>query len=152
MTLTAVERRGLADAVRAEHAAVYAYGIVDAYSAPQRRRAVTEASAVHRSRRDVAMRLLRADGIEPPVAEAGYVIPAAVTDPVSAAALAAEVESETAVAWRAVLEQSTPQPDGATGGLRSTALEALTDCAVRGATWRAVLGQRPPTTAFPGQP
>ncbi len=152
MTLTADEQRGLADAVRAEHAAVYAYGLVDAYASPQRRTAVTEAAAIHRLRRDATMSLLRANGVQPPAAEAGYVIPAPVTDPVTAAALAAEVESETAVAWRAVLERSTPQPQGATAGLRSTAVDALTDCALRCASWRAVLGQLPSTTAFPGQP
>lgn len=148
-------RQALADAVRAEHAAVYAYGIVDAYAAAQRSAAVNAAATAHRRRRDATVALLRASGTQAPVAAPGYVIPLPVTDAASAAALAAEVERETAVAWRSVLEHSDPDPDpppAPADDVRASAVAALTDCAVRAATWRAVLGQSPTTTAFPGQP
>lgn len=144
------EQQSLADALRAEHAAVYAYGIVDAYAAKQRSAAVDGGAAAHRARRDATTTLLRVSGTPPPVAEAGYVIPVPVTDAASAAVLAAEVENETAVAWRSVLERSAPGT--AATDLRASAVAALTDCAVRMAQWRAALGQSPPTTAFPGQP
>ena len=152
MSLSADEQQAVADALRAEHAAVYAYGLVDAYAAPQRSAAINEAAAAHRARRDATTSLLRSNGVAPPAAEAGYVIPLPVTDPTTAVALAAEIESETAVVWRSLLERSAPQSANATTGLRSTAVDALADCAVRGAGWRAVLGQSPPTTPFPGQP
>jgi len=152
VSLSTDEQQALADALRAEHAAVYAYGLVDAYAAPQRRTAVNEAASAHRARRDATTSLLRTNGVAPPAAEAGYVIPMPVTDPTTAVALAAEIENETAVAWRSLLERSTPQPGGTAMGLRSTAVGSLTDCAVRGARWRVVLGQSPPTRAFPGQP
>lgn len=152
MSLSTDEQQALADALRAEHAAVYAYGLVDAYAAPQRRTAVNEAASAHRARRDATTSLLRTNGVAPPAAEAGYVIPMPVTDPTTAVALAAEIENETAVAWRSLLERSNPQPGGTAMGLRSTAVGSLTDCAVRGARWRVVLGQSPPTRAFPGQP
>lgn len=147
LPLSGQEQQALADAVRAEHAAVYAYGLVAAYAAAQRGAAVTEAAGAHRARRDAATALLRASGAQPPPAEAGYVIPLPVTDPATALALAAQVERETAVAWRAVLERSEP-----TAPVRASAVAALTDCAVRAAGWRAVLAQLPPTTAFPGSP
>jgi hypothetical protein len=146
------EQQSLADAVRAEHAAVYAYGLVAAYAADENSAAVNAAGAAHRSRRDATMRLLRTDGVEPPQAEAGYVIPVPVTNPETAAKLAAEVENETALAWRSVLERTTPTGDGSSTDLRATAVTALTDCAVRMATWRAALGESPPTTPFPGKP
>lgn len=153
--MTTEEQQSLADAVGAEHAAVYAYGLVDAYAANQRGSAVAAATTAHQTRRDAAMSLLRAAGVAPPQSEAGYVLPAPVTDAPSAIALAAEVEHETAVAWRSVLERSTPVPQGTEAGpqeLRSTAVAALIDCAVRLAQWRAVLGYVPPTTPFPGTP
>ncbi len=121
----------MADAVRAEHAAVYAYGLVDAYAAAQRRAAVTEAATVHRARRDTATALLQADGVVPPAAEAGYAIPVMVTNATTAVTMAVEIESETAVAWRSVLERSSAQPQGTIAGVRSMAVDALTDCAVR---------------------
>lgn len=150
--MTEEERAAVADAVRAEHAAVYAYGLVDAYAAAQRSAAVTEAATVHRARRDAATALLQADGVVPPAAEAGYAIPVVVTNTTTAVTMAVEIESETAVAWRSVLERSSAQPQGTIAGVRSMAVGALTDCAVRAARWRGVLAQSPPTTAFPGQP
>jgi len=98
--VTEEERAAVADAVRAEHAAVYAYGLVDAYAAAQRSAAVTEAATVHRARRDTATALLQADGVVPPAAEAGYAIPVVVTNTTTAVTMAVEIESETAVAWR----------------------------------------------------
>lgn len=156
--LSQQEQQSLGDALRAEHAAVYAYGLVAAHAAAQRDAVVAEAAAAHRARRDRATSLLSVGDARPPQAEAGYVLPVAVIDPTTAALLAAEVENETAVAWRSVLERSAPdqpapQVDGPlSAGVRSVAVDALIDCAVRMALWRGVLGQSSPTTAFPGQP
>ncbi|WP_127782375.1 DUF4439 domain-containing protein [Rhodococcus sp. X156] len=146
----AEQQQALADAVAAEHAAVFAYGVVDAHASPQRQAWVTAVSAAHRARRDATSEALRATGATPPHAAAGYTLPVAVNDPITAAELGVRVETETAVAWRAVLERSAP--DASATGLRATAAAALTDCAVRAAYWRAALTTNPVTTAFPGQP
>ena len=61
-----------------------------------------------------------------------------------AARLAARIEDDCAVAWRAVLEQSGAEDE------RKFALTALTQCAVLAARWRQVLGAWPVTRAFPG--
>ena len=61
-----------------------------------------------------------------------------------AATLAVRMEEDSAVAWRAVLEQATTTDD------RTLAVTALTEAAVTAARWRAVLGTSPTTVAFPG--
>ena len=81
-----------------------------------------------------------------PVADPGYTVPFPVVDPVTAAQLAATIENETAIAWRSVVERAESEPT------RSTGVEALTESAVRLATWRAILGTAPVTVPFPGQP
>jgi hypothetical protein len=140
------EQQGLIDAVRAEHAAVFAYGIVAAFSNPQRADLIATNSAAHRARRDATVDALTAASVPAPVADSGYTVPFAVFDPVTAAQLAATIESDTAVAWRSVVERAESEHT------RRTGIEALTECAVRLATWRTILGTAPATVPFPGQP
>ncbi|MGF6889412.1 hypothetical protein ABIA39_008877 [Nocardia sp. GAS34] len=74
-----------------------------------------------------------------------YQPPLPVNDPIPAAKFAATVESDTAIAWRSLIERAdSPQ-------VRRMGIEALTDCAVRLATWQQILGVNPATTAFPGR-
>lgn len=70
-------------------------------------------------------------------------MPFSVTGPIGAAKLAVRMESDCAVAWRAVLEQSGSEQD------RGFALTALTQSALMAARWRQVLGAWPVTEAFP---
>ncbi|MFC9789939.1 ferritin-like domain-containing protein [Rhodococcus sp. NPDC127528] len=140
------EQQGLVDALRAEHAAVYAYGIVAAFSNPTRAGQVSADAAAHRARRDATADALAAASVTAPGAETGYTLPFPVTDPTTAIQLAAQVEADTAVAWRSVIERAQSEPTRAMG------VDALTEAALRGARWRAVLGVTPPTVAFPGQP
>ncbi|MGA9870686.1 MAG: DUF4439 domain-containing protein, partial [Rhodococcus sp. (in: high G+C Gram-positive bacteria)] len=77
---------------------------------------------------------------------AAYSIPIAVTDPVTAAQLAAQAEVDTSIAWRSVIERSRSGPT------RDTGVVALTEAALRLANWRQILGVVPSTSAFPGQP
>lgn len=145
----------MADALRAEHAAVYAYGVVAAFVLAPRKDAVAAATAAHEVRRDAVNRALVAAGAIAPVSEPGYLMPLAVTDPVTATQLAVIVETDTAVAWRSVLERSDPSTEGVPGGsfdVRATAVAGLSDCAVRATGWRVALGTVPATTAFPGLP
>ncbi|MEV0946316.1 ferritin-like domain-containing protein [Rhodococcus sp. NPDC049939] len=145
-TLTAAEAQSLADALTAEHAAVFAYGVVAAFSNPTRDAQVAADAAAHRACRDSLTDMLTAAGMPAPAAAAGYTLPFPVVDPVTAAQLAAQAEVDTAVAWRAVVEH------GDTAEIRALGVTALTDAAIREANWRLALGTDPVTKPFPGQP
>lgn len=134
----------LYDAVGAEHAAIYGYGIVSSRVMPDSNDLVSRALAQHRDRRETAIGMLKERSIDAPVPAAGYQLPFAVTGPIGAAKLAVRMESDCAVAWRAVMEQSDSEQD------RAFALTGLTQCAQMAARWRQVLGAWPVTEAFPG--
>lgn len=141
---TPQERAALTDALAAERAAVYAYGLVAAYAAPQRSAAVDGAQRAHRDRRDALLATLTDQGAAAPPGESAYDV-GPLTDATGAAALAARVEEAAGVTWRSVLERSDP------GELRRTALAALVDTATRASSWRVALEQ-PALRTFPGQP
>ncbi|RVW04303.1 ferritin-like domain-containing protein [Rhodococcus xishaensis] len=140
------EQQALIDALRAEYAATFAYGLVAAFASPRRADLVAANTAAHRARRDATIDALTAAGVDVPPPEAGYAMPFPVTDPTSAARLAAQVEADTAAAWRSVIERSESEHT------REVGVTALTEAAVREANWRKILGYQPPTNAFPGQP
>jgi hypothetical protein len=110
------------DALAAEHAAIFGYGVLgahlDANSA-----AATQArtgEAVHRDRRDALVARLTGAGATPVPAGAVYAVPFPVTDKASALHLA-------------------------------VLLEALVDSAVRATAWRRIAGISPATVSFPGK-
>ncbi len=139
------EQQALVDALEAEHSAVFGYGVVAAFADPARAGEVAADTASHRARRDATIDALHAADVTPPVAAPGYTIPFPVTDPVGAARLAAQIESDTAIAWRSVVERARSE------ATRGNALDALTEAALRAARWRTAAGV-PPTVAFPGLP
>lgn len=144
--MSAADQQALIDALSAEYAAVYAYGVIAAYANPDRERLVAEYTAAHRVRRDSTIDALKALSAPVPAPAAAYTTPFVVNDPIPAAKLAITVESDTAAAWRAAVEKAdTPE-------VRRTAIDGLTECALRLATWQSILGANPPTVAFPGQP
>ncbi len=134
----------LYDAIAAEHAAIYGYGMVSAHSLPIRNYLVSTTLAEHRRRREQAVSLLTERSVSAPLPAIGYQLPMEVKSPTEAARLAVQMENDCAVAWRAVLEQTDSEQD------REFAVTALTQCAVRAALWREVLGAWPVTEAFPG--
>lgn len=138
------DQAALYDAVAAEHAAIYGYGMVSAHSLPSRNGLVSDAMAQHRELRETALAMLAERNVEGPLPAAGYQLPMPVGSPPEAARLAVRIEDDCAVAWRAVIEQSESEDD------RRFALTALTGCAVRAAQWRRVVGAWPVTQAFPG--
>lgn len=142
------DQAALFDAVAAEHAAIYGYGMVSAHSLPTRNELVSEALAQHRDRREAALALLGERKVQVPLPAAGYQLPMVVDSPTDAAKLAVQMEMDCAVAWRAVLEQAREGTDGEKD--RSMGLTALTECAVMAARWRKVLRAWPMTEAFPG--
>jgi hypothetical protein len=134
------------DALGAEHAAMWAYGLVTAFVGNDLKEAVRTATSMHRARRDVTEVLLADAGQTPRPAEPAYVPATPVTDQAGAVAVLVVAESDATVAWRAVLDRT---DDAA---VRKTALESLTGSAVQAAKWRRVLGTAPATPSLPGQP
>lgn len=134
----------LTDALAAEHAAIYGYGVVGAFLDAQRKGLAMEAEAAHRARRDALVLRLAAQGASAPPAEARYGLPDPVTDPPSALKLAIALEERTAAAWRAALL-------AAEGDDRRLAVDALTDCAVRATRFRRAAGVAPAIVPFPGR-
>ncbi len=140
------EQQGLVDALDAEYAAVFAYGVVAAFSNSSRAELVASNTAAHRARRDATIDALQAASVAVPEPAAAYAVPFPVTDAVSAARLAVQAETDTSVAWRSLIERSQ------SGATREMGVQALTESAVRLATWQQILGVTPSSTAFPGQP
>jgi len=134
-----------AAALRAEHAAIFGYGLVGARLDAATVGLAAAAETAHRSRRDALVLRLSAKGFQPPVAEPAYAVPGPVTDQPSALRLAVLIEERTAVAWRAVLAETE-------GDDRRLAVEALIDCATRATRARRAAGITPATVAFPGRP
>jgi hypothetical protein len=134
------------DALGAEHAALWVYGLVSAFLPGDYDAALQEGSNAHRARRDATELLLSGAGQSPRSAEAAYVTPQPVTDQASAIVVLALAETDVTVAWRAVLERTDDRT------LRSGALGGLTDAAVRATRWRRAAGQAPATPPLPGTP
>jgi hypothetical protein len=135
---------GLADALRAEHAAIYAYGVLGARLDAATVALATGAETAHRVRRDALVVRLSGAGATLPPAEPAYTLPSPVTDQHSALLLAVIIEERTAVVWRAALS-------GTLGEDRKLGLDALIDCAVRATRIRRAAGVEQLTVAFPGQ-
>lgn len=144
--LTAADIEALQQAVAAEHAAVFAYGLVLAHAQNHRRDQIQDHLAAHRDRRDHTTAVLVGAGADVPAAAAGYTVDQVVDSPQAAAELAVVIEEQTAQSWYALIESAR------TPGVRALGAEALTDCAVRAARWRVAAGIVPATTAFPGRP
>ena len=134
----------LCAALTTEHAVIYGYGIVSAHCQPDVNNLVTSALNQHRQRRDQVIAMLASRSVTAPVAAAGYQLPMPVNNATDAARLAVRMENDTAVAWRAVVEQAKDPDD------RRFGVTALSQSAVLAARWKQALGDWPITTAFPG--
>lgn len=136
--------KALCAALANEYAVIYGYGIVSARCAPEVNALVSSALSQHRQRRDQAISMLAGRKATAPVAAAGYQLPMPVITPTDAERLAARMENDTEVAWRAFVEQAQSDED------RTFGVTALTQSAVLAARWKQLLGDWPITTAFPG--
>jgi hypothetical protein len=134
----------LCAALSNEHAVIYGYGIVSAHCQPELNNLVSSALNQHRQRRDQVIGMLVGRSVAAPVAAAGYQMPIPVNNATDAVRLAARMESDAEVAWRAVIEQAQSPQD------RKFGVTALTQSAVLAARWKQALGDWPITTAFPG--
>ncbi|MBP0454968.1 ferritin-like domain-containing protein [Kitasatospora sp. RG8] len=127
-------------ALSAEHAAIYGYGVVGARLPEDQQRAdARTALAAHQTRRDAWQRLLGGVGATPNAAAAGYQLPFPVTDGAAAGRLAAHIETRLTTVYADLVA-------AVDGTQRTTAADALRECALRARHWGAA------PTAFPGIP
>lgn len=136
--------RGLGLALAAEHAVIWGYGLVGGQIGDTLRDQVRAAELAHRVRRDTTVAAIRERGGDPVNPQPTYQAPFAVTDEASALRLAVHLEQGAAQAWHYLLGATTDR------SVRSTAVGALTDAAVRATGWRVRLGPADATVAFPG--
>ncbi|MGI6796222.1 ferritin-like domain-containing protein [Gordonia sihwensis] len=139
------QNAALDTAADAENTAVFTYGVLTAFTTGGVRDTVAEYIAAHRVRRDQLNEALLAAGQPERTPAAGYLLPVDVTDQATAAKAALTAENDCAKAYRALLEQADSQ------AVRRTAVDGLTDCALRSSYWRSIAGEKPLTVAFPGQ-
>ncbi|OON76484.1 hypothetical protein B1H18_21165 [Streptomyces tsukubensis] len=124
-------------ALRAEHAAVYGYGVIGGRIRDSRKGEARAAYDAHRARRDALRRTVRdLDGTPEPAA-AAYSLPFAVPDSAAAVRLAADIEDKIAGVYSDLVRASHDDERGA-------AAAALREAAVRAARWRGG------SVAFPG--
>jgi Domain of unknown function (DUF4439) len=140
------ETAALREALAAEHAAVWGYGVVGAALAVEARPPATSAETAHRDVRDRVTALLDERGADPVPAEGAYSLPFPVLSAVDAAALAVVLEDGVAAAWVRVLDQAAER------SVRELAVGWLAAAETRAVSWRGVAGTTPVTTAFPGLP
>jgi uncharacterized protein DUF4439 len=140
-------RIALRNALGAEHAALWVYGLASAFAGGARvRSAIDDAAEQHRRLRDTAERALRDAGQTPPAAQPAYDVGEPVGDQKAAIGLLVKAETDCEIGWRSLLE-NTEDP-----ALRGIALDGLTTSATRATRWRLTIGRQPAAQAFPGQP
>jgi Domain of unknown function (DUF4439) len=140
------ETSALQDALAAEHAAVWGYGVVGAALGPAGRSTAAGAESAHRDVRDRLLALLEQRKADPVPAKAGYELPFPVLSGADAAKLAVVLEDGVAAAWVRVLDRAAVKP------ARQLAVEVLGSTEARAVAWRRLAGQTPVTTPFPGLP
>jgi len=140
------ENAALREALAAEHAAVWGYGVVGAALEPGSQAGAQVSETAHRDVRDRVVALLTERNADPVRAEGAYDLPFPVLSPADASALAVVLEDGVSAAWVRVLDQAVERTT------RELAMEALTATEVRAVSWRIAAGQTPVTRAFPGLP
>lgn len=131
------ELAALQEALAAEHAAVYGYGVVGGRIGAARRSDARAAYDAHRARRDALTREIRDLGGQPVAADAAYALPFPVPDSPAAVRLAARLEERVAGVYADLVRATT-------GARRGTAAAALREAAVRAVRWNGE------SVAFPG--
>ncbi|GAB3681092.1 hypothetical protein GCM10027589_51180 [Actinocorallia lasiicapitis] len=122
-------------ALRAEHFAIYGYGVVGGRSEGGARALATALWEAHRTRRDRLVELIGAEGGQPAASEAAYAMPAVK----SPTALAAQLEGTVLDAYLALAGAST-------GQLRKFAAQAMQEAMGRQVRW----SRTGPAESFPG--
>ena len=142
----AAETEALNEALAAEHAAVWGYGVVGTALPAERRPLATAAENAHRDARDGLVALLSEQGARPVGPEGGYELPFPVLSEADAATLAVTLEDGVAAAYVRLLAAA------AAPATRELAVGALGGTEVRAVGWRTRAGSKPVTAPFPGLP
>jgi hypothetical protein len=140
------ENAALSDALAAEHAAVWGYGVVGAALGENARQQAEDAESAHRTVRDQVSALLAGRKADVVDAHGAYALPFPVLSAVDAAALGVVLEDGVAKAWVRVLDQAAER------STRELAVGVLSAAEVRAVGWRVAAGKTPVTTPFPGLP
>ena len=140
------ENAALSDALAAEHAAVWGYGVVGAALGEDARPHAEDAEAAHREVRDQVSALLASRKADVVDARGAYALPFPVLTAVDASALGVVLEDGVAKAWVRVLDQSAER------STRELAVGVLGATEIRAVNWRIAAGKTPVTTPFPGLP
>lgn len=144
--LTTAAVTGLRQALAAEYAAIWIYGLVTAFLPGAFTSSITEARNAHRAHREAARAALTAAGTQPPPAEPAYIPAEPVNDKQSAMHAVVTAEADAAEAWHGVLVRTDDT------GLRKLAEHCLYGSARRATRWRDEAGTRPAALALPGTP
>jgi len=131
------EVRALQDALAAEHAATYGYGVAGAHLTGTARAAATADWTAHQVAADHLAELLHARGAVPGAAAVAYQLPHQVATAAQAKALAVTLEDQVTSAYLALV--ALPRES-----LRMLGAEQVQQAALRAAAWRGS------TVAFPG--
>jgi hypothetical protein len=131
------ELSALQDALAAEHAAVYGYGVAGAHLAGSRRAAATADWVAHQVARDDLEAMLRSAGAQPVPAAVAYRLPAPVHSARAAVSLALYLEEKVAPGYLGLVAL-------AAADIRTFGALQLRAAALRAAFWRGG------TVAFPG--
>ncbi|MBB5965702.1 ferritin-like domain-containing protein [Planomonospora venezuelensis] len=131
--------QGLGTALSAEHAAVYAYGVIAARTTGRLRTTATNAFNAHRARRDRLRALIAGRGGTPAEPGAVYDLPVVPSTAAQAVELAVLVEQGVTAAY---LELAASED----AALRRMAALTMQECTTRS------YGLRPAIEAFPGMP
>lgn len=135
---------GLQAAMRAEHAAIWGYGVAGAAVPPELRVGIRDVDTAHRASRDELAATIDRLGSAPVPAEASYELPFPVIDATSALQLCDRLEAGVAEGYAfAVASADTMR-------LRSLALAALEVAALRQLSWRRAGGADVLGPEFPG--
>lgn len=143
-TLPTETADALQDALDAENAALWLYGTASAFISSGVVGEVIAGMQAVQNLRDATTSRLTAGQVAPQPAQPAYLVPNPMNNQTTALTNLAIAESDATLAWRSVLEHT----DDAT--LRSAALTALVDSAVRQTRWRRLSGQSPASVAMPG--
>jgi Domain of unknown function (DUF4439) len=131
------ELSALQDALAAEHAAIYGYGVVGAHLSGSRQDAATADWVAHQVARDDLEAMLRSRGAQPVPAAVAYQLPAPVHSAHAAVSLALALEDRVAPAYLGLVAL-------AARDVRTFGALRLRAAALRAAFWRGG------TVAFPG--
>lgn len=130
---------GLGHALSAEHAAVYAYGVIGGRTTGTLRRRAASGFDAHRARRDQLRTLIAERGGTPAEPGPTYRLPFEVRGSADAVRLAVLVEQRVTTAYLELAADRDP-------ALRRIAALAAQECATRAYDWQPEIG------AFPGMP